>query len=196
MDQYFPPENIDFLDVIDTYIFKDKKLTPEINQKQIPVLDYSRPDNSMNYYVYSLVNYITDVVNKKFTEIKDVLHLLTCNHNSTTVVGPVNDKEYLNILLSSVVFVEYIDCSASNTILECIATCTPIIVNRHPAIVEYLGNDYPLYHDNIYNSHNDTYELTSSNLMKSHNYLYRIRVNNSKLHLDNFIDSLKTIIKH
>ena len=96
--------------------------------------------------------------------------------------------------MSSVIFVEYIDCSASNTILECIATCTPIVVNRHPAIEEYLGIDYPLYHDVIYNSKKDRFELTSSNLMRAHNYLYRLRVNNTNLHLDSFIKLLSNII--
>jgi hypothetical protein len=46
---------------------------------------------------------------------------------------------------TSVVLTELFDASANNVIVECIARGTPIIVNRHPAVVEYLGDRYPLY---------------------------------------------------
>lgn len=50
-----------------------------------------------------------------------------------------------DLLSSNVVVMEVFDASASTVLVECIARATPIIVNRHPAIVEYLGSDYPLY---------------------------------------------------
>jgi hypothetical protein len=46
-----------------------------------------------------------------------------------------------------VVFVDFIECSAANTIVECMARGNPIIVNRFPSVVEYLGESYPLYFD-------------------------------------------------
>jgi len=56
-------------------------------------------------------------------------------------------SKYDEILRTSVVLVEYFECSASNVILECIAGNTPIIVNRLPSTVQYLGEDYPLFFD-------------------------------------------------
>jgi len=51
-------------------------------------------------------------------------------------------------LASNVVVMEMFDASASNGVLDCIIRNTPIIINRHKAVEEYLGADYPLYFDN------------------------------------------------
>ena len=41
------------------------------------------------------------------------------------------------------------DSSANNAIIESIARATPVLVNPLPAVVEYLGADYPLYFDTL-----------------------------------------------
>ena len=58
-------------------------------------------------------------------------------------------KEYDQLLEKNIVFIELIDASANNTILECIVRNTPIIVNKIEPVVEYLGDDYPLYFENL-----------------------------------------------
>ena len=40
------------------------------------------------------------------------------------------------------------DSSANNAVIESIQRNIPIIVNNHPAVIEYLGKDYPLYYEN------------------------------------------------
>ncbi len=55
--------------------------------------------------------------------------------------------EYDELLSRSVVFVDLMDCSASNVIIDCIARGTPLLINRHPAAQEYLGSGYPLFYD-------------------------------------------------
>ena len=57
----------------------------------------------------------------------------------------VPDDEYDALLAENVVFVELHDASANNTVVECIARATPLLVNPLPAVVEYLGASYPLY---------------------------------------------------
>lgn len=57
----------------------------------------------------------------------------------------VDNAGYDWLLSRSVVCQEVLDASANNVTLECLARNTPVIVNRHPAVVEYLGEDYPLY---------------------------------------------------
>lgn len=59
------------------------------------------------------------------------------------------DAAFDALLARAVVFGEYITVSASNTIVECIARSTPVIVNRHQALEEYLGPDYPLFYDDF-----------------------------------------------
>jgi glycosyltransferase involved in cell wall biosynthesis len=41
------------------------------------------------------------------------------------------------------------DSGANNSILESIASGSPVVVNRLPAVEEYLGEDYPLYFENV-----------------------------------------------
>lgn len=58
-------------------------------------------------------------------------------------------SDYVNKLCRSVVFLDLYDVSACNTILECINLNVPLIVKRLPGSVEYLGDKYPLYFDEI-----------------------------------------------
>ena len=57
----------------------------------------------------------------------------------------VTPERYDALLSENVVAIELFDASANNIVIECIARNTPILVNRHPAVVEYLGQGYPLY---------------------------------------------------
>lgn len=66
-----------------------------------------------------------------------------------TNLGNLNDDDYDDLLTRCVVFIRLFDASAVNTIIECIVRNTPVYVNRLPAVVEYLGEDYPLYHENV-----------------------------------------------
>jgi hypothetical protein len=69
--------------------------------------------------------------------------------NSVTVYSCLNDTEYDKIVSQSVVFLDLIDCSASNTIIECIARQTPILIRRLDPVIEYIGEEYPLYFTNL-----------------------------------------------
>jgi glycosyltransferase involved in cell wall biosynthesis len=68
---------------------------------------------------------------------------------SVEVRGHVTDLEYDELLATSVVFLNLIDAPANTTVVECIARNTPLLVNRLPGVVEYLGENYPLYYDDI-----------------------------------------------
>lgn len=69
-------------------------------------------------------------------------------NESIECLGYLNYENYDKLISSNIVFQCYFDVAASNTILECIAKNTPIIVNRLPAAEEYLGKDYPLFYNN------------------------------------------------
>ncbi|TGD63281.1 hypothetical protein EYC08_13360 [Tabrizicola sp. WMC-M-20] len=55
-----------------------------------------------------------------------------------------NDR-YDALLSSSVVLCLLYGTAANKVVIECIARATPILINPLPAVVEYLGADYPLY---------------------------------------------------
>jgi hypothetical protein len=65
--------------------------------------------------------------------------------DNTTEVNYLPPAEYDEWLARNVVFLDLIRASANNAVIECIARGTPLLVNPLPAVVEYLGADYPLY---------------------------------------------------
>jgi len=82
----------------------------------------------------------------------------------------LNNQQYSEQLISTIGFACYYDCSASNAVLEHIMSHSPLVVNRIPPIVEYLGEDYPMYYENI--SHNlDQYLLDKSFVQQTSDYL-------------------------
>lgn len=56
---------------------------------------------------------------------------------------------YDELLATSVVFLDLIDASAVTTVVECLVRATPLLINRIPPVVEYLGEDYPFYFDSL-----------------------------------------------
>lgn len=85
-----------------------------------------------------------------------------------TRILPLGPSAYDNLLATSVVFIELIDAIANNTILECIARATPILVNRLAGPEYYLGTAYPLFYEDF-----DTASalLTKDNILRAHKYL-------------------------
>ncbi|OYV95687.1 MAG: hypothetical protein B7Z73_02130 [Planctomycetia bacterium 21-64-5] len=65
--------------------------------------------------------------------------------SSVEVLPFLSNDEYDRWLSRSVVFCDLIDSSANNVVIECIVRNTPLLINRLPAVEEYLGRDYPLY---------------------------------------------------
>jgi hypothetical protein len=76
---------------------------------------------------------------------------------------------YDNALTESIGFMHLHDASANNSVLECISRNTPLLINKHPAVIEYLGENYPFYFENIEeaNAKVDNIEL----IIKTHEYL-------------------------
>lgn len=59
------------------------------------------------------------------------------------------NSEYDRLLSENVVFLNLYDSSANNTVIECMARATPILINPLEAVREYLGHDYPLYYRSL-----------------------------------------------
>lgn len=110
-----------------------------------------------------------------------------------------NNEDYDKILTENVVFINLVDASAVNTIIECIVRNTPIIVNKHPAVVELLGENYPLYFDNdiydYYHMNKKIEELlkNGSNIKKAHIYLNKL--NKNKFMIQNFVFALINVVQ-
>jgi glycosyltransferase involved in cell wall biosynthesis len=70
-------------------------------------------------------------------------------NDSVLPLGRVSDDQYDALLQDSVVFLNLFDAPANTTVVECIIRNTPILINRLPGVVEYLGDDYPFYYESI-----------------------------------------------
>ena len=95
--------------------------------------------------------------------------------------------EYDNLLVKNIVFIDLFDAAANNTILECILRRTPIIINKLPATIYYLGEDYPLFFNNINEVPN---LLTKEKIANAHEYLKTIKLTTIK----EFISSILNIL--
>jgi hypothetical protein len=84
----------------------------------------------------------------------------------------LSNEEYLTLLRSRISFCWLYDTGANNAILESIVSRAPIVVNRLSAVVEYLGDDYPLYYENI-KQDPDKYILDRKVLSTTIDYLGR-----------------------
>jgi len=84
----------------------------------------------------------------KYLRNTDSFHSLEVPKNFTKQMlnNALSDGEYVSLLTNSIVFVDLYDASASNMITECIVANVPLLINPLPAVMEYLGENYPFYY--------------------------------------------------
>lgn len=63
--------------------------------------------------------------------------------------GFASNKNYIHNLISNISFSYFENVAASNGVLEHIMTGTPLVTNKLPANIEYLGEDYPFFIESI-----------------------------------------------
>lgn len=115
-----------------------------------------------------------------------------CQHQKCTALPRLDPQTYISVLRESIVYIHLVDASAVNTVLECVITSTPLIVNRHPAIVEVLGEDYMLYANTIEEAESLLASGDMSTFYRASDYLGNIDMSNYKW--DVFYSSLQCII--
>lgn len=71
-------------------------------------------------------------------------------------------------MTNNVLFAKLHDASASTAVVESIARNTPILVNRHEALEEYLGEEYPFFYDNL--DHASSL-INNETIIETHRYL-------------------------
>jgi len=91
-----------------------------------------------------------------------------------TIIKELSNRDYETIFVNSCMYLDLEDTTANNVILECIKFNTPIIVRKMPALIEYLGINYPLYFENE----------KDLNMLESNDYLCS-RIKETTLYLQN-----------
>lgn len=132
------------------------------------ILDLDIYDTCDCEYSRALYKYINTLI--------DTVHILEFLPND----------EYDKLFTNNVIFLNLVDCSAANTIIECIVRETPLLINGLTPAKEYLGSDYPLYYDNL----EDIPKLLSEeNIEITHQYLHDL--NKDFLKIEHFLDDVK-----
>ncbi len=111
--------------------------------------------------------------------------------DSVSHLSQLSNEEYDKLFTEAVIFVHFEDASAANTIIESIVRNTPIVTNRIPPVVEYLGADYPLLYDSV---DEVSGMLNDDNVTKAHKYL-RAK-NKDNLRIDTFLEKMSVFLKN
>ena len=111
------------------------------------------------------------------------------NLSQIPMVYLTNYDDYDRLLTTNIVFMDLYDAAANNAIVECIIRNTPIIVNKIPGVVDYLGDKYPLYYNNLEEVPN---LLTEENIFRAHQYL--LNMNKADLEIEYFSKKLISLL--
>jgi len=106
---------------------------------------------------------------------------------NTQPMGFIPNAAYDELLAENLVFIDLYDSSANNTVIECIARATPLLINPLPAVVEYLGADYPFYFESLAEAAQKALDLTL--IAETHHYLKNCPTR-AKLEGQSFLDSV------
>lgn len=116
---------------------------------------------------------------------------MTNIYKDVDILETLDNDEYDALLSENIVFINLVDASAINTVIECIIRNTPILVNRHPAVVELLGENYPLYYGNLDGKNSHYFEMNTQvvnllvntkNIKKAHKYLTKMDKSRFQIH--------------
>jgi hypothetical protein len=128
--------------------------------------------------------YLRDVNSKYSSNILSKIREMEC-------IGFLNDDAYDRLFSSSLIYLDLYETSANNAICECLSYDVPFIAKRHPAIIEYVGEDYPLLFDNV----EEFSHITVDDVIAGHQYLKQNRKFKENLSLDNFIRGVELVCK-
>lgn len=137
--------------------------------------DLSRPDEKdifINKYCEGLYNNVID------------------QEKTVKIIDTLSNRDYDILLGKNIVFLNLIDASAVNTVLECFMRNTPLICNRLPAVEEVLGKTYPGFYKNLYQA----VDMINDNNKIAEIHFYLKRKDKSRFLLDNFIQSFQNIV--
>jgi hypothetical protein len=128
------------------------------------------------------------------SKIESIKNAFRKNYQSVRVINYLNNDEYDDLLSKTVVFVNLLDCSGCNTIVECIQRSTPMMVNKMPATVEYLGKNYPGFYDTFVSDVNPKAESYRISRIIDNNK-YMVRMDKSPFSLDQFLRNVELALK-
>ena len=92
-------------------------------------------------------------------------------------------KEFDKYMTTTCGFLDLLDTSANNGVTDFISRNIPLLINCHPAVVEYLGDDYPFYYNSVETANKKINDFAL--IEETHNYLKNM--DKSRLDIHTFI---------
>ena len=114
-------------------------------------------------------DYLKQLFNKEKQQLMANGELHESMYDSVEVLKFLPNDQYDQLLSNNIVFLNLYDSSANNSVIECIARGTPLLVNRIAPVEEYLGPDYPLYYDTLSEAANKVMDFGL--IRETHEYL-------------------------
>jgi len=142
-------------------------------------------------YTYSFQN---DATLPMFSKNKFVSGIAKSIHEewmSVEHISTLGNDDYDGLLSENIVFLNLIDASAVNTVIECIVRCTPLLVNRLAAVEEMLGPDYPFYYETLTEASLKMNDVTL--ICKTNKYL--TAMSKQKYSMEYFMDDVNNWFK-
>jgi len=174
---------------IDEYLNNDNKYIIHIGQRlRIFKTFFNLKFTTHNKLLIS--NNIDNLLNNLNKEMKIRLksyeELSSYLSNYNIIYKNLNNNDYDDLIIKNIIFIHLYDSSANNILIEAIIHKTPIIINKNPAIIEYLGIDYPLYYSDISELNDDF--INNNKIIYAYNYLDKY--DTSKFMYKNFCEEL------
>lgn len=119
-----------------------------------------------------------------------VYDMLKYQYESVIVYDKLPNDGYDELLASNIVFLNLVDCSAVNTVIECIVRNTVIIINRLPALEEMLGPNYP----GFYNTLEEAAQLCDDVKKIYEIYNYITKLDKTRYTLQSFLHNFHQIL--
>jgi len=101
------------------------------------------------------------------------------------------DADYDSLLTHSVIALEFMDCAATTVVVEGLARNAPMLLGRHEALFEYVGEDYPMFFDDVGECEQ---LLHPANVFRTYNYLKAL--DKSFLQIDSFVSRFQEWVTH
>jgi hypothetical protein len=101
----------------------------------------------------------------------------------------LSNKDYDALMCSTLVFLGLHETSANNAVCECISYKVPFVAKKHPAVIEYVGEDYPL----LINNYSDIAAIEDADVLAAHDYLASNNELAARLSYENFLQNFSEI---
>jgi hypothetical protein len=123
--------------------------------------------------------------------LKGMYQCIMDMEKSVNVIEYLDNTCYDELLASNIVFINLIDASAVNTVVECILRNTPMLVNPISPVVELLGVDYPYYYTSSYEASNLLADAVK--LQAAHEYL--ANMDKTRFSIATFMNEMTEVLK-